>query len=66
MRASVTVVGGKELARELRKLGDDVAAALELAVGAGGHVIRDEASRQAPKRTGTLARSITVATSRKR
>lgn len=62
MNTSVKVIGGKDLARALAKLGDDVADVLELAVGAGGHVIRDEASRRAPKKTGTLARSITVET----
>lgn len=66
MRTSVQVIGGKELARKLAKLGDDVGDALELAVGAGGHVIRDEASRRAPKKTGTLARSITVETRKAR
>ena len=66
MNTSVRVIGGKELARALARLGDDVAGALELAVGAGGHVIRDEASRRAPKKTGTLARSITVETRRTR
>jgi len=60
------MVGGDKLAADLRKLGDDVAGALEAAVAAGGHVIRDSASRRAPKKTGTLARSITVKTSRTR
>lgn len=62
MRSTVRVEGGRELARSLTKLGDGVADALELAIGAGGHVIRDAASRNAPKKTGTLARSITVHT----
>lgn len=56
------VVGVKELGVELKKLGDDIGDALEAAALAGGHVIRDGASRRAPKRTGTLARSITVET----
>jgi hypothetical protein len=60
------MLGGDKLAAELRKLGDDIGGELEAAVAAGGHVIRDEASRRAPKKTGTLARSITVKTTRSR
>ena len=64
MKPSVRVVGGDALAKELRRLGDELDDALELAVGAGGQVIRGGAARRAPVRTGNLRRSITVETRR--
>lgn len=62
MKSTMRIEGGADLSRKLKALGADLSDALELAVGAGGHVIRDAASRRAPKKTGTLARSITVHT----
>lgn len=66
MKTTMRLEGVGELRRELAKLGGDVADVLEAAVLAGGHVIRDSASRRAPKKTGTLARSITVETRKTR
>lgn len=57
------VVGLKSLQDKLKRLADAVAAdALERALIAGALVIRNEAERNAPKRTRTLARSISVET----
>lgn len=55
------VVGGEELMKALRQL-DEAASeqALRLAVKAGSGLIENAAERLAPKRTRTLARSITT------
>jgi HK97 gp10 family phage protein len=54
----VQVVGGRELRGKLRQLPEDLGDALGAAVLSGANVIRNEAKRQAPYRTGTLKRSI--------
>ncbi len=63
IRARCVIVGMPEFKRRLAKL-DSAAAgkALERAVRAGALPIRNEASRRAPKRTGTLRRSIHIET----
>lgn len=63
MKTRCEIVGLDEFKGRLKKL-DDAAAgkALERAARAGALPIRNEASRRAPKRTGTLRRSIHIET----
>lgn len=63
---SVTIKGGDVLARRLRALDAKVArAALQGALEAGAVIVRDDARRRVPRRTGTLADNIDTETTAK-
>lgn len=58
-RGSVTLEGGEELIKRLGKLPEAVAGkAMDDALMAGAEIVRADASRRAPRRTGKLAESI--------
>lgn len=64
---SVSLNGVKDLQRQLRRLGTEVERkSLQDAVMAGAEVIRAEASRLAPRRTGRLAANIEAVLVKKR
>lgn len=56
----IRVEGVDDVRRALDRLGDDAEAALDAAVTAGALVIANAAKENAPKLSGTLARSITI------
>ena len=59
--AKVEIRGLRELERKLKQLEASVRKAIiSEALAGAAEIVREEASRRAPKRTGTLARSITV------
>ncbi len=57
---TVTIEGGEELKRRLEAMGDKGLAIAKDAILAGGEIVRQEASRRAPRRTGNLAANIVV------
>lgn len=59
-RFTVTIEGGEELKRQLEKLGDKGLAIAKDAIVAGAEIVREEASRRAPRRTGNLAANIVI------
>ncbi len=56
----VRIVGIDRLAATLRRLQSDRSAALAAAVSAGAHDVREAATRNLPRRSGRLARRVTV------
>lgn len=62
-RMTVKITGEPELIRKLKALSAAVAGQhLEAAAKIGAEVVREEASRRAPRRTGTLAGDIVAET----
>ena len=59
-RVRVTVTGGAEVAAKLRALGKQGPIMMAAALHAGAMLIQDEAQQKAPRKTSTLARSITI------
>lgn len=57
---SVTIDGGEELKRRLEAMGDKSLAIAKDAILEGAEIVRQEASRRAPRRTGNLAANIVV------
>lgn len=58
-RASVSIEGGEELLKRLQGLPDAAAGkAMDAALMAGAEIVRADASRRAPRRTGKLSESI--------
>lgn len=58
-KAAVKIAGSAELARRIGRLSDELATSfLSAAVRLGANIVRDEASRRAPYRTGNLRRSL--------
>lgn len=56
----VTVKGGDKIIAKLKELGVDANKAIEVALKQSAEIIRAEAARKAPKRTGKLAGSMAV------
>lgn len=59
-RVRATVTGGAELAAKLRSLGAKGPTMMAAALHAGAMLIQDAAQQKAPRKTSTLARSITI------
>jgi len=57
---SVNMSGMDELLAQLDRLGEDASKALKEAVMKGAEVVREDASRRAPRRTGKLSQSIII------
>jgi len=57
---SITIKGLEEVSGMLRRLGKSATAVIRKGLKAGGAVVRTTERSEAPRRTGKLARSITV------
>lgn len=57
---SVDMTGMEELFNQLDSLGEDASKALKEAVMKGAEIVREDASRRAPRRTGKLSQSIII------
>ena len=65
MASRIPVKGFKELNKELKNLPLKLRKkSLKRAVSAGARIVKKEAKRRAPKRTGVLRRSISIRSSR--
>jgi HK97 gp10 family phage protein len=54
------MTGMEELFNQLDSLGEDASKALKEAVMKGAEIVREDASRRAPRRTGKLSQSIII------
>lgn len=64
--AEIRLRGAKELLQKFKQLEDSIAGAtLEKAALAGAEIVREDASRRAPRRTGNLAKNIVTETAEK-
>ncbi len=57
-RTTVKIEGTEEITQALNRIGDQAKDIIEQAVRAGAGIIREDAGRRAPKRTGKLAGSM--------
>jgi len=58
-KVKIEIIGASKLKLQLERLSDNLAAeTLERAALAGAEIVREDASRRAPRQTGKLARSI--------
>lgn len=57
---SVNMAGMDELLAQLDRLGENTSKTLKEAVMKGAEIVREDASRRAPRRTGKLSQSIIV------